>query len=304
MKYLIIGTGGVGGCIASFLKLGGKDVACIARGTHLETIQEDGLHLKSDLKGEHFIKIPAYTTEEYTEKADIIFVCIKGYSINSISDIIKKASKPTTLVIPILNVYGTGPHIQELVPDITVIDGCIYIVGFVDAPGCIRQMGKVFHLVIGARAKRGINNDRLITVKRDMEPCGINVRISDDIDRDTFLKWIFISSMACTGAYHNCPMGPLQHEGEERNTFIGLTEEATKIGEKRGIILPDDILKHNLEIIDNLDPETTSSLQKDLAKNHQSEIKGQLFDMIDMARKYGIETPTYDKVEKKFINLR
>ena len=38
-KYLIVGTGGVGGSIAGFLALAGKDVTCIARGKHLEAIQ-------------------------------------------------------------------------------------------------------------------------------------------------------------------------------------------------------------------------------------------------------------------------
>lgn len=47
MNYLIIGTGGVGGCIAGFLALAGKDVTCIARGKHLEAIRRQGLHLKS-----------------------------------------------------------------------------------------------------------------------------------------------------------------------------------------------------------------------------------------------------------------
>ena len=35
MKYLIAGTGGVGGSIAGFLSMAGKDVTCIARGAHL-----------------------------------------------------------------------------------------------------------------------------------------------------------------------------------------------------------------------------------------------------------------------------
>ena len=41
-KYLIVGTGGVGGSIAGFLALAGKDVTCIARGKHLEAIREKG----------------------------------------------------------------------------------------------------------------------------------------------------------------------------------------------------------------------------------------------------------------------
>ena len=150
-KYLIIGTGGVGGSIAGFLALNGEDVTCIARGAHLEAIRSRGLHLKSDLKGEHFLNVKACTSEEYNDKADVIFVCVKGYSIDSIKDVLERASTPDTLVIPILNVYGTGPSIGRLAPSLKVLDGCIYIVGFVSGEGEITQMGTMFRLVFGAR---------------------------------------------------------------------------------------------------------------------------------------------------------
>ena len=140
MKYLIAGTGGVGGSIAGFLSLAGKDVTCIARGAHLQAIQTNGLKLKSDLKGEHTLAIPATTAEEFNGKADVIFVCVKGYSVDSITELIKRAAHDKTIVIPILNVYGTGPRIQRLVPGVTVLDGCIYIVGFVSGTGEITQM--------------------------------------------------------------------------------------------------------------------------------------------------------------------
>jgi 2-dehydropantoate 2-reductase len=55
IKYLIAGTGGVGGSIAAFLSLAGKDVTCIARGEHLAAIREHGLCLHSDLKGKHIL---------------------------------------------------------------------------------------------------------------------------------------------------------------------------------------------------------------------------------------------------------
>ncbi|MEG0253288.1 MAG: 2-dehydropantoate 2-reductase, partial [Muribaculaceae bacterium] len=74
-KYLIIGTGGVGGSIAGFLALAGNDVTCIARGEHLRAIRENGLHLKSGLKGNHLVKVKACTADEYNDIADVIFVC-------------------------------------------------------------------------------------------------------------------------------------------------------------------------------------------------------------------------------------
>ena len=51
MKYLIAGTGGVGGSIAAFLSLAGKDVTCIARGEHMKSKREQGIRQHTDQKG-------------------------------------------------------------------------------------------------------------------------------------------------------------------------------------------------------------------------------------------------------------
>ncbi|WP_334168632.1 ketopantoate reductase family protein [Phocaeicola paurosaccharolyticus] len=300
-NILIVGTGGVGGSIAGFLALDGHNVTCIARGEHLQSILDNGLHLKSDLKGEHFLNVKACTTEEYNDKADIIFVCVKGYSLDdSIKSVIEKAAKEDTLVVPILNVYGTGTKISNMVPEVTVLDGCIYIVGFVSGKGEITQMGKIFRLVFGARKEAPVEMSRLEEIQSMLVHAGIKADLSDDINRDTFVKWAFISAMACTGAYHEVTMGALQHEGEERDTFIGLSRESAQIAEKCGIIFKEDPIKYNLMVIDKLDPESTASMQKDIEKGHQSEIKGLLFDMIELGEKYDIDMPTYRKVVKKF----
>ena len=308
LKYLIAGTGGVGGSIAAFLALAGKDVTCIARGEHLAAIRENGLQLHSDLKGEHALKVPAYTAEEYTAlvstsadyKADVIFVCVKGYSVDSITELIKNAAHEHTVVIPILNVYGTGPRIQRLVPGVTVLDGCIYIVGFVSGRGEITQMGKIFRLVYGAHRSTIVSRETLEAVQRDLQESGIKADISDDINRDTFVKWSFISAMAVTGAYYDVPMGEVQKPGEVRNTFIGLSQESAALGRKLGIAFKEDIVEYNLKVMDKLAPESTASMQKDMAKGHQSEVQGLLFDMIAAAEEQGIEVPTYRMVAEKF----
>ena len=263
MKYLIAGTGGVGGSIAGFLSLAGKDVTCIARGAHLQSIQTNGLKLKSDLKGEHTL----------------------------LKD---------TVVIPILNVYGTGPRIQKLVPEVTVLDGCIYIVGFVSGTGEITQMGKIFRLVYGAHRGTVVKPGLLEAIQQDLQEAGIKVDLSPDINRDTFIKWSFISAMAVTGAYYDVPMGEVQKPGKIRDTFIGLSTESAALGKKLGVEFPEDPVSYNLKVIDKLDPESTASMQKDLARGHDSEIQGLLFDMIAAAEEQGIDIPTYRMVAEKF----
>jgi 2-dehydropantoate 2-reductase len=300
MKYLIAGTGGVGGSIAAFLSLAGKDVTCIARGTHLEAIQKNGLKLISGLKGEHVLPVKACTAEEYNDKADVIFICVKGYSIDSIIRLIDNASHENTLVIPVLNVYGTGPKLQRLVPRVTVLDGCIYIVGFISNPGEVTQMGSIFRVVYGAHKGTVVPPGSMDVIQKDLQESGIKAEISSDINRDTFVKWSFISAMACTGAYYDAPMGEGQKPGEFRDTFTGLSRESAELGKRLGISFDEDPIGYNLNVLDKLAPESTASMQKDLARGHDSEIQGLLFDLIDMAHKYGIETPTYKMVAAKF----
>ena len=212
----------------------------------------------------------------------------------------ERASTPDTLVIPILNVYGTGPRIGRLVPSVHVLDGCVYIVGFVSGEGEITQMGSIFRLVFGARPEQGIAQERLDQIAEELQACGIKAEVSDDINRDTFIKWAFISAMACTGAYHDVPMGEVQHEGEVRDTFIGLSQESAEIGKRLGVTYPEDPVAYNLKVIDSLDPHSTASMQKDIARGHESEIQGLLFDLIDLGEQLGVELLTYHKVALKF----
>lgn len=251
------------------------------------------------MKGEHCLKVAAFTAEEFQGKADVIFVCVKGYSVDSITELIKRASHERTVVIPILNVYGTGPVSSGWLRRL-VLDGCIYIVGFVSGRGEITQMGKIFRLVYGAHRSTIVSRETLEAVQRDLQESGIKAEISDDINRDTFVKWSFISAMAVTGAYYDVPMGEVQKPGKVRDTFIGLSQESAALGRKLGIEFKEDIVQYNLKVIDKLAPESTASMQKDMAKGHQSEVQGLLFDMITAAEEQGIEVPTYRMVAEKF----
>ena len=118
--------------------------------------------------------------------------------------------------------------------------------------------------------------------------------------RDTFVKWSFISAMAVTGAYYDVPMGEVQKPGKVRDTFIGLSRESAALGSKLGIAFKEDIVEYNLKVIDKLDPQSTASMQKDLARGHESEVQGLLFELISAAEKQGIDVPTYRMVAEKF----
>lgn len=318
MNCLIVGTGGVGGSLAAFLALAGHRVTCIARGKHKEQLLSCGLRFHSGIKGEVTIPCRSYqeeplkncsaelplisvcSSDEYTGTAQLILVCVKGYSVNDVAPCISRAAAKETIVLPVLNVYGTGPRIAKACPGVKVIDGCIYIVSFVNAPGEITQMGQVCKLIFGARPHDNVSIEALKKISEALQQAGIKTILSDDINRDTFVKWGFISAMACTGAYFNVPMGALQQKGPERELFTNLTRESTALGHKLGISFREDPMEANLRIIDALTPDSTASMQKDIALGHESEIQGQLFDLLDACETNGVEAPTYRLVADKF----
>ena len=307
LRYMIIGAGGTGAPLGAFLAKNGADVTLIARGAHLAAMQEKGLRFEQSDGEIWTVPVKAFDMDGFlaakaqgAPSPDVIFVCVKGYSVDSITELIKRAAHDKTIVIPILNVYGTGPRIQRLVPGVTVLDGCIYIVGFVSGTGEITQMGKIFRLVYGAHKGTQVAPGILEAVQKDLQESGIKAEISPDINRDTFIKWSFISAMAVTGAYYDVPMGEVQKPGKVRDTFIGLSTESAELGRKLGVEFPEDPISYNLKVIDKLDPESTASMQKDLARGHDSEIQGLLFDMITAAEEQGIDIPTYRMVAEKF----
>ena len=94
MKYAIIGAGGTGGTLGFYLTKAGKDVTLIARGSHLEAMQKQGLTMRQLWDGkEESIPVKACRMEEYTEQPDVILVCVKGYSLTDLIPDIRKMER-------------------------------------------------------------------------------------------------------------------------------------------------------------------------------------------------------------------
>ena len=304
MKYVVIGAGGTGGCIGAFMARAGKDVTLIARGSHLENIRKHGLKLNT--VGESFtINIPACTMEEYTDTPDIVFVCVKGYSLEDTIPFIQRIAGSHTVVIPILNIYGTGGKMQEQLPDITVTDGCIYIAAEISAPGTLLMSGKIFRVVFGLR--KGTSEATcekvmpiLEAVKNDLAEAGITPLLSDHIEKDALQKFSCVSPMAAIGARYDIEAGAAQVPGPMQDMFIDMIQEIKALSHAMGADLPEDIAQINLNILNGLAPTATASMHRDIRAGKQSELDGLVHEVVRMGEKYGVDVPVYKAVSDYF----
>ena len=113
----IFGVGGTGGVIGGYLANAGNDVTFLARGAHLAAMQKDGLTLHTKHRGDIRIKpCKAMLADDYHDTPDVLFICVKYYGLDAAIALTRRIAGPDTLVIPILNVFGTGAVMQEKLP--------------------------------------------------------------------------------------------------------------------------------------------------------------------------------------------
>ena len=319
MKYIIIGAGGTGGILGFYMTKAGKDVTLIARNVHLEAMQKQGLSVEKMWTNEtETIPVGAESMESYEakgEKADVILVCVKKYSLDSCIPFIQNISHKNTIVVPILNVYGTGAYLQEKLPELLVTDGCIYVSANIKQAGVLLQHGEILRVFFGVREKEDLKKlngqldgeykaERLLKkIAQDFKDSGIDGILSDNIKRDALTKFSYVSPIGTAGLYLHAVAGDFQREGEARELFKTLIREIVTLANAMGITFEEDLVERNLKILSNLPEEATTSMQRDVMEGKQSEIDGLVYEVVRMAKKYGGEVPTYRRAAEKFREM-
>jgi len=299
MKYAIIGAGGTGGILGFYMTKAGKDVTLIARGRHLAAMQEGGLAVEKMWDGTtETIPVKAADMDHYSERPDVILVCVKGYSLEDTIPFIQRVANPSTIVIPVLNIYGTGAKMQEKLPNLLVTDGCIYVSANIKEPGVLIQHGKILRVVYGVREKEEYD-PRLEEIKQDFDASGIDGVLSENIRRDALEKFSYVSPIGAAGLYYHATAADFQREGEEREAFKTMIREITALAEAMGVPFERDMVEVNLKILSTLASEATTSMQRDVMDGKSSEIDGLVYEVVCMGERYHVPVPMYEKVAEK-----
>ena len=301
MKFLIIGAGGTGGCIGGYLVKQGEDVTFIARGKHLEAMRSKGLQVRSARVGDFTAEpIKACTMDEYGDVPDVVFVCVKYYSLEEAVAFLKKVVDQHTIVIPILNVYGTGSKMQPEL-DCTVLDGCVYIFSMIGAPGVIIQPTGIFRMFFGFRKGQRHSAEQeacLLEVEKKLKDAGIEACYSMNIEKDALQKFSFVSPMGAAGLYYNGKAADFMTAGEKRDMFLALVREVEAVGEAMGLEFDVDLVENAGDILSGLTPDATTSMQRDVESGARSEVDGLIHEMVRLGERYQVDVPNYRKISQ------
>ncbi|MGB4413474.1 MAG: 2-dehydropantoate 2-reductase [Paludibacter sp.] len=300
-KIVIVGLGGVGGYYGGLLakQYAGNpeiEIYFMARGAHLQKVKENGLTVITET--ETFVIRPTLATDNVLEigTADYVFLCTKSYDLHPIIEQIKPCIGTETVILPLLNGVDISERIRTLLHGIEVWSGCVYIVGRLNEPGVVESSGGLHDLFFGYEDQ---TSDRLLFMEKLMKDAGIKAFFSENIRMNIWRKFIFISTTASLTSYFNVGFRDLLTDEKRKAATIAFLNEVAAVAKAEGVVFDTDIVDTTIHHIERLPFDATSSMHSDFKAGRNTELDTLTKIVIDMGKKYGVATPTYEMVYER-----
>ncbi len=302
MKFAIFGTGGVGGYFGGRLAQAGEDVTFIARGNHLSAIQQTGLSVDS-IRGD-FVVNPAKATDstQSVGAVDVVILAIKGWQLDDAILQMKPLIGDATVIVPLLNGIE---HMEALVNAFGsehVLGGVCRISAFIAEAGHIKHVGIDPFIAFGELNREMSERvSKLYDVFKNIS--GVTVEASGNIELAMWEKYLLISAFSGVGAVTRSPVGMFRSIPETRAMFRRALEEVVLVANSRGVGLTEKSVQAVMDRIDQTQPDTMASMQKDVLAGRPSELESQTGALVRMARAATVSVPTHEFIYASLLPM-
>ena len=263
----------------------------MTRGRALEVIREQGLRVKSYLGD--FTAYPEVSEKpESIASSDLVLVCTKSWQLEEVAKSIEPHLKEGAVVLPLQNGADNADRLKQILPKDCVLGGLCKIVSKIESPGVIDHFTFLPEVVFGELS--GQQSERVRRIKEVFDGAGFKNRISEDIQRDIWLKFLFITSISAMGALTRSVLGIMRKDPFIQEKIRETAEEIVAIGRALGVDLSAADILSTFDMIDRGDYDTTMSLQRDMMEGRPSELENFNGFIVAKGDALGIETPVND----------
>jgi len=302
MKFAIFGTGGVGGYFGGRLAQAGADVTFIARENHLSAIQKAGLSVES-ING-NFVVNPTKVTDspESIGLVDVVILAVKAWQMEEAVIQIKPLIGADTVILPLLNGIE---HMETLINAFGrahVLGGLCRISAFVEDAGHIKHVGIDPYVAFGELD--GSKSERVAKLFEAFNnTSGLTVETSENIELAMWEKYLLIAAFSGVGAVTRAPVGVFRSIPETRAMFRHALEEVVLVANSRGVALSEKSVQSVMDRIDQTQPDTMASMQKDILAGKPSELESQTGALVRMARAADVSVPTHEFIYASLLPM-
>jgi len=290
MKFVIVGTGGVGGYFGGRLAQAGHEVTFLARGAHLAAIRERGLRVEST-EGDFIVGNASATDDLGTlEKADVVVLAVKTWQVGEVAPLLPPLLREDSAVLTLQNGVEAPDEVAATCGRSRVLPGVCRIMSQVQEPGLIRHGGVVPRVEFAEFD--GAHSPRVHALQAALEACrGVSATLSRDINAALWEKFLFIAPFSAVGAVTRGTAGAWRDIPESRALLTAAMEEVVSLARARGVNLGEGAVERTLGFVDRLAPDSTASMQRDLMEGRPSELEAQTGAIVRLAAPLKVAVP-------------
>ncbi|MEV6772427.1 2-dehydropantoate 2-reductase [Nocardia sp. NPDC051030] len=295
MNVTVFGAGGMGLYFAAVLARAGHRVTVVGRA---DTVAAAGEPLVFG-HGAEEISVPGVravaAVPADAEPADLIIVAVKAWQVAEAAVALRPLVGPDTTVLPVQNGVEAGTDLATVLGADRILGCTCVVIAQRVGPWSVRCLGAHATVEIGALAPES-GPSRFDAVAAALSAAGIGVTRSGDIEATLWRKLMLISSYGGVGALARQPVGITRAEPATADLVRAAMMEVLEVARARGIALDDQDVDRMMKVYFGFSPDTTSSMQRDLAAGRPSELEYQNGAVLRFGRASGVPTPIHQTV--------
>ncbi len=294
MKIAAMAAGAVGAYFGGRMQAAGHDVAYIARRAHLDALRKDGLKIESVHGDLHLPKVNATDDPKQVGVVDIVLFAVKLWDTETAAELAKPLVGPNTRVITLQNGVDSYERVSGILGKEQTCPGTAYIAAVLGGPGVMRHTSKFATMRVGRMD--GKPDAKLAAFVEAAKAANIDIQPQDDMNRERWQKFIFLSSMAGANCMTREPIGKVLADPDTRRFYRTLMEECLKVGQTSGAKVPESWVDDRMTFSDNAPPGMKASMYHDLEAGNRLELDWLTGKVVSLGHQLGVPVPASEAV--------
>ena len=287
--FAIMGSGGMGGYIGAKLSQAGYRVSFIARGAHLEAMQNNGLKIEGPDETFVIDLIQATSDSRDIGPVDFVIFCVKLWDTEAAGDQCRDLIGPDTAVLSMQNGVDAEPILSGILGSQHVMGATSEIGANIIEPGFVRRFTPFAIIRFGEfdqlRSARSIQFSEAITA------AGLGAEHVDSISLTIWDKFLWLVGASALNCVTRQPFGPVREDPDTRALLRQIMEEVMSVANAKGIPLTNENIETRLDYIDSLPGQAKVSMALDLERGNRLELPWLSGAVVRMGQELNVPTP-------------
>jgi 2-dehydropantoate 2-reductase len=225
---------------------------------------------------------------------DVVLFAVKLWDTEQAAREIKPLVSDKTRVITVQNGVDAFAIMQPILGAGRVVPGLAQISATIAAPGVISHVSQ-FHLLAFGHPDR--HDDPVLTAFAEAgKNAGVDFVLSQNIERDLWLKFTVLVALSSVTAATRLPIGAARNDADGKALILAIMREVAAVGRTRGVALDADLAEKGMGFVNAVADGVKASMAVDLERGNRLELDWLAGRVVSLGRELNVPVPVCETV--------